>query len=89
MRNRYLRRAKTPPASSRLPDGSSPWADTRLSDIATLLGGSDTDLALDAIEFGDACECFRGDRRGTALREVIDEMTILRRSSRRKGARIA
>ena len=47
-------------------------AASRLSDITTLLGGSAGDLALDAIELGDARERLRRDRRGTALRQVIE-----------------
>ncbi len=44
-------------------------AASRLAGVATLLGGSATDLALDAIKLSGARERFRGDQRGATLRE--------------------
>lgn len=55
------------PRRERIDDGAA----SGLTDVSALLGWAAADLPLDAIEFGDPRERFHGDRRGTALREIV------------------
>ena len=56
------------PRFERIDDGAA----SGLADVAALLGQAAADLPLDAIEFGDPRQRFRGDRRGTPLREIVE-----------------